>query len=248
MTTRNFRGMPPNYWGRTSVVAGEHDESNLVVTMHQAGVMSGHITVDLDPNRETPTTPPAVTAHLEPAAGNPALGRPGFNSRPDRASADFTLDGLLPGEYVLRLGSTWIARSIKWNGRDYTDSTFNAAETQDFSGVEIVATNAGAILTGTVHDASGGVAPGTRVLIFPLEPALRLNQGFSPPRIKSIISASNGTYRISALPGGSYFAIALARSPETGWLDPEFLATVETLATRLSVGWSETKSMDLNVR
>ena len=240
-TTRNFRGSPPNYWGRASVVVNGHDETDVVVTMRPAGTMSGRIVTDIDPGRPTPTLAPVRLLHLEPAMGNPALGY----LRPELA--DFTIQGLLAGSYVLRSSLDWVVKSITWKGRDYTDSAFDAAETQDFSGVEVVVTNNAPLVTGSVRDNQGAPAEGATVVFFPVDHERWTNYGFSPPRMTSAHVSNAGAYRVTTLPAGDYYAIALADSQPGAWQDPAFLAGIEGSARRVTLAWGESKTVDLTV-
>ena len=69
---------------------------------------------------------------------------------------------------------------------------------------------------------------------------------FSPQRIKSSAVDHDGGYRIASLPAGEYFAIAVSDAPALSF-DEESFKNAERLATRVTLGWSETRTLDLNV-
>jgi hypothetical protein len=47
------------------------------------------------------------------------------------------------------------------------------------------------------------------------------------------------------LPAGDYFVVALDRAHAVNWYDADFLASIEHLASRVSIGWGESKVADL---
>jgi hypothetical protein len=246
-STTNFRGRSPNYWGRMSITVGGHDETDVVVVMRPAGSFAGRVTIDPDPAHAPPQMSPAVVIHLESADGDPTLGWLRPESISGAPATELKILGLQPGRYVLRAGADWLVKSVRWNGQDHTDAPFDAEATQDFDGVDVVVTAAAGTIAGVVRDAQGAPAEGARLVVFPTDARLREHDGLSRPRVKSALTTSAGTYRITPLPAGDYDVVAIDAASSASWSDAEFLANVERLATHVSIAWGETKTIDLAV-
>lgn len=245
ISTSNFRGTPPGYFARMSITVAGHDEDGVVVRMQPTGTLSGRVILDTDPARPAGTNAPTFGIRLEPASGDPALGRLAVEGPPNPAATEFTITGLLPGEYVLRGPMT--VKAVTWRGRDYTDQPFDAAETPDITGVEVTLTNAAPVLSGTVRDAQGAPAEAAFVIAFPTSSALRSNGGFTPVRIRSTTASRAGAYRFTALPAGEYFVVAIEGS-RANWHEPEFMQSAEPMSARVSLDWGRTSTADLVVK
>jgi len=58
---------------------------------------------------------------------------------------------------------------------------------------------------------------------------------------------SDGTYRIKGVPAGDYLAVAQPGTNTRAWQIPGFFKRVESAATRVTIGWGETRTQDLRV-
>jgi hypothetical protein len=244
-STTNFRGPLPPYFGQVPLTVGGHDEDDVVLPLRSTGTMSGRVTVETDPARQASPTSPTTVLHLEAADGDPSLGWLRAESSPNAPANEFRVQGLLAGTYVLRVAGDWVVKSVRWNGEDHTDEPFDAGPTQDFPNVDVVVTTAGAALAGTVRDAQGAPADGTRVVIFPADPRLREHDGLSRPRTRSAVVGSTGAFRIGSIPAGTYCVIAIEIGPDTPWYDADFMARAARSATEVSLAWGEAKTLDL---
>ncbi len=244
----NFHaGGRDDYWARQAVPVGGRDESGIIVTMRRAGLIAGRVVKDLDPNVPIPEYP-NVGIQLDPADGTPGLGSPGVSLDPRTSSDEFTIQGLFPGQYFLRTRFGWIVKSISWNGRDYTDSPFNAAETQDIHDVTVVVTNAGATLTGLVRDAQNAPAQDALVVVFPATSERWSSVGLNSPRIRLADGAQRGQFEIANLPAGEYAVIAVRGPAAKLRIGPEFFKAAASVATRVSLSLGRTESVNLVLR
>jgi len=226
---------------RERVAVGSDGVSDLVVSLRRGVRVSGRILWE----GGAPPTFVAVTA--EAAGGQPSLGV-ARRSSPPQGVETFVVDGLLPGEYVLRLRTTaFIIKSIVSGGRDVTYVPFDASAGRDFDDVVVTMTDRVAAITGTVRDDRGTDVAGAAVIAFPVERAQWSGYGFGPARIKSVLSSRSGRFEIPALPAGEYYLVAVDAERMVAWQDPSFLAAVERVAARASVGWGESRSVDLVV-
>jgi hypothetical protein len=249
-TTKDFRGVygdnVPNFTGRTQVTVFNTDVTGVVVHLRGSTTLRGKLILEPDPTKPAATSTPRFSIFMDPAAGQPALGQPRA-SQGAGGSQDFEIPGLLGGEYFLRAQNFqgWLVKSIQWRGRDYTTTPFDAAATDDLSGVTVTVTNAVPTLAGAVRASDGTVPESGLVIVFPVQPTLRTNTGLWSPRMIAVPLQSDGSFRSSALPAGDYFIAAIDRSSMATWRDPEFLALAERQATRVTLAWGQTVSRDL---
>ena len=164
------------------------------------------------------------------------------------SDADFNFDGLLPGEYFLRTRVPWIVKSISWNGRIYTDVPFGTGATPDIQDVEVVVTQDGATLSGTITTGQNTQARDAIVLLFPATAALWTKLGLWSPRIRSVTASPGGQYEITNVPAGDYLVIAVGGPSSRLRIGPEFFRAVEPFSTRVSLAWSQAAKIDLVVR
>jgi hypothetical protein len=251
LVTRNLRPRAgANYVGRMPLTVGTADITNLVFPLQQAGTMRGTIVIDTDPALGTPRIiSPGSSIFLETANGTPGLGLLQSDYRPDAPPLEFVIQGLGAGEYVLRGGgSIWMIKSVMWNGRDHTHAPFDAAATPTFSDVVVTLTNRVPVIAGTVRRATGESSAGAAVIAFPADRARWTKYGLRPAHLKSLTADNTGAFRLTGLPAGDYFVVALDRALLSAWQDPAFLASAEAVATRVVVKWGETTAVDLVVR
>jgi len=234
------------YSGRLSVATDGRDIANLVVTLRPTVSISGrYIYVGKSPQPSNP----AFRMGLEPANGDLSLGLAN-NNRLAGEPGVFRFEGLQPGEYVLHApGSAtnpWEVKSIVAGGRDYTNIPFDASG-RDIDGVVVTFTDETATLAGSVRDAAGAVVSRAAVMAFPVEKAQWSNYGLRPDRIKTARVTSANDYRLTRLPAGDYFVVAVDESQESRWQEPAFLEAAARVATRVSLAWGDTKMLDVTM-
>jgi hypothetical protein len=113
----------------------------------------------------------------------------------------------------------------------------------------VTLTGNGARLTGSVVDAGGRPATTASVIYFPTNPDAWRDFGLTSPRIgRGFVVRSSGQFNIPPLPAGEYCVVALELGSRAPWHDPRFFAAVAGLATRVKVGWGETRTLALRVQ
>ena len=229
-------GAPPDVWAREPVAVGDRDIAGLVVTLHPSGVMRGTIVEDLDPARRTPNLDPHANLRLDPADGSPWLGMPETSWRPGETTPDFAIGGLKAGKSFIRVGNGWVVKSVMWNGRQYADAPFDAADTQDFESVQVVVTNAGASVSGVVRNEHGAPLEDAVVLVFPAEAAQWTGVGAWPPRLRWSTTANDGGFAMTDLPAGDYDVVALVpAAAEPPRPDADLLRAAQAFATPVTL-------------
>ena len=149
----------------------------------------------------------------------------------------------MAGEYVLRLrfGVGGTVESIVWDGQDYTDRPFDTTSGQDISGVVVTLTTVPSAVSGVVTDNGAPLSVGAAVIVFPVERDRWKHYGFSPIRIKSALTTTDGRFQLEGLPAGEYNIIAVPAAQERAWLDPAFLAGAAARASHVRIDRSDTK-------
>jgi hypothetical protein len=234
------------YWGRAAVAVGGQDVDGVTLEMQRGATLSGRYVWDgpLTP----PGSPTGVQVIAEPADGNAALGT--HASGPARSAREpFAIQGLLPGRYTLRVvgqGALLVA-SIALNGQDHTYRPIDLTSGRDVDDVVITFTDKATRLSGVLRGGSGETAAGGVAIAFPVEREQWSGYGLSSPRIRSAVADTGGEYRITTLPAGEYFVVAVSEDEMDGWQDPAFLDLAHAQAVRVSIGWGETKVQDVRV-
>ncbi len=228
-------------WGHAPVSVGDHDVTDVIVTLRSTALVRGQLITELQPS--TPAVPQGIS--LESATGNPAQGV--ARSGPI-AGGPFAIEGIMPGQYVFHTDARgWMIKSLMVDGHDFTYTPLDLSAAPDVSGVVVTVTNATPILTGTVRDAGGAAAPDSAVILFPVEPEQWVHYGLNPSRIKTALVSASGRFRVEQLPAGTYYAVAVPADRATAWQEPEFFKQASAVATRVTIGWGEQKALDLKL-
>jgi hypothetical protein len=138
----------------------------------------------------------------------------------------------------------WMLKSVTANGQDVTDTPMEFASGQTVSGVQVVLTKKVNTLSGLVTDAKGNPVLDATVVVFPSDEKLWTYQSRF---IKAARPDQDGRYRVTALPASSYLVVALQGLEDGQAGDPEFLASVKDLASRLEITEGETKATDVKL-
>lgn len=233
------------YAARMPLVVGDQMLNDVVLTMNRTVTMTGRI-VPAAPVPGAPDRPlPRLPIRVEPANGDPSLGIPTGQVAED---GTFRIEGLMPGPYAFRtLGIGGAIKSVEWEGRDYFDRPFDASTGRNIENVVVTLTNETARMTGNVRTAAGAPSGTGAVIAFSTDPARWSVYGFTSPRITSVQIGTTGAFTVQGFPAGEYFLIAVDDAQSGGWRDPKFLEAAAPLATRVTVGWGETKSSDLTI-
>jgi hypothetical protein len=136
---------------------------------------------------------------------------------------------------VARMPPRYMVSAILVNGRDVTDDviTFGRAN-QSLDDVQVVLTDRITRVAGTVDDGQKPVA-GAHVVVF------STNRSHWYPLSRHHhrqTTGSDGTFVLTGLPTGSYFAAAVTALPtgDDAWQDPAYLEQLSTTATVIPVG------------
>jgi hypothetical protein len=139
----------------------------------------------------------------------------------------------------------WAMKAVFINGQEITDTPTEFPPGQTVSGMQIVLTKKITALTGLVADAKGNPVLDATVVVFPANEKLWT---FQSRFIKAARPDQEGKYRVTGLPGPEHYLVVAVQGLEDGQAgDPEFLASIKALATKLELGEGESKAVDVTL-
>jgi protocatechuate 3,4-dioxygenase beta subunit len=236
-------GPAQHEFGSAAVTVAGDDITGLVITGMRGAKASGTVTfAGKQPDGAANTR---ISAPSAEADGSPM---PGFGTANVREDGTFEIDSLVGGHIfrVLNAPKGWMLKSVRFNGLDVTDTGVEFKPGEDVAGIEIAMMNTTQTLTGTVS--SGGTTDLVKdytVVLFPDD-----QQKWALPQNRWLASArpdQDGRYRVTSLPPGRYYAIAVDYVAQGEWQDPEWLASAAKKATVFSLEEGANKTLDLKL-
>ncbi|MBI1873895.1 MAG: carboxypeptidase regulatory-like domain-containing protein [Acidobacteria bacterium] len=222
------------------------DVAGIVLAPVKTATVTGRIT--FEPPGQAP--PPAgIWLSVEPKNPEPREFLPGAGS--SVVADDFTFElSAPPGEMLIRATPTtrsagWVLKAVGHHHTDVTDAGMNFFSGQHVEGVEIVMTKRTQDVSGVVTNARGELVKDCTVIVFAQDRERRLGR----TRYTAVGRPDqDGRYRLTTLPPGEYFAVALEYVDENRRSgDPGYLETLSTRAARFAVREGETKTLDLKL-
>jgi hypothetical protein len=244
MLTRSSLPGSQKYQGKRTLVVADGDVTGVVVPMVGGVSVSGRVIWEMS-NPDIQFAAPIITA--ESTNGDLALG-PRTIRDPDDDPGYFYIESVMPGSYFLRTAGGGTLKSIRLADKDITNTPLEIAGGQNVTGVVITMTDRVPTIAGTIRTRAGQPAASAGVIFFPAERELWRNFGSQPTRIRFVPAATNGAYSIRGLPAGDYLAVGLDDGHGERWKDPDFFDLASRVAVRFSVGWGDTKTVDVIVQ
>jgi protocatechuate 3,4-dioxygenase beta subunit len=226
------------------VVVNGADVTDLAVKTLPGSTITGHVTF------EGGNAPKADQVELVTSPADPDLTSFFGTS----SSANVHEDGTFEIEHVTgpsrlrvaRAPSGWALQRVIIGGIDATDAALSfGAESESLKDVEIVLTNALTRMTGRVTDSRGTPVGDGTVIVFSDDD----ERWYDGSRyIATSRPGRDGTFEISGLPPGRYFAIAVDRLPESdAWRDRVFLKTLAATAMRITLTEGERLEVSITI-
>lgn len=157
---------------------------------------------------------------------------------------DGTFTGILPGGRLLlnvtSLPPGWAVRSMRLDNSEVFGVPIDVAPGRHE--LEVVIDDVPASVRGLVVDRRGTPLGGYTVILFPEDETL---WHAGSPFIQAAGSYQDGRFELRSLPAGDYLAVAIERAPFIALLDPQRLAHLQPIATRLTVLDGEQKTISI---
>jgi hypothetical protein len=238
-----------SYWTAMPVTVSGTDLDGLVMDLRELLRISGRAEFQgSNPPQLTAVRGMGIGVTLESLDG-PFAAVPGGASGSGGATWDgstFTLFGYTGGRYVVRVANSpagWMFKSAMLDGRDVSEAPFDFQ--RDAADLVITFTDRWSGISGSVQ---GAGSDGASVVVFPIDAQSWANYGSNPRRLKSARATAQGRFGISSLPPGDYYAVAIPEEHTADWRDPKLLEELARVATRISIGEGEHRTIDLTVK
>jgi len=234
-------------WASLPISLGGEDVHGLTLALRDGLKVSGRVEFSGSAERPNAQRLAQVPVLVESADGRPRnIGaQPPSRIEPD---GRFTVQGLLPGKYLLRIGGSppgWFMQSAVLNGIDIADVPFDLADA-DASGVIVTFTDRPANLSGTARVPPD--ADSAAVIIFPSDASSWKSFGLNPRRMRMTRASTTGNFGFGSMPAGDYYVVAIREEFSSEWQDPKYLELLAGAATRVSLGEGERRTIDLQVQ
>ena len=229
-------------------VAGK-DITGLRLQGSLGSLVSGHVVFE---GLAADVKPPSVQLGAWPtdfdrapmSIGDSARTRPGGDGK-------FILAGLHGPRRVRLLQAlpSWSLKAVRVNGFDVTDDVLSFGARQDsLTDVEVVLTNSGPTVNGTVTTLQGRLVTDYTVVAFATDP----ERWYQRSRFMNFARPKHdGTFTVPGLAPGEYYVAAvdsLQGAEGWGeWQDPDFLRTIASSAARVTLGEGQSASLALHV-
>jgi hypothetical protein len=232
----------PTWWAAHPIVVADRDLRDLRVPMQSGYRISGSIVFE-------GTSPPMPVERLSPLleSTDPWL----LSQVPElvvAADGTFISPEVPPGRYRLSVPTPggWFVKHIKiggaGGGRDVPDLPVDLST--DLSGLVVTISSHGARVSGTVRATTARPDTTAAVMLFPSDPRQWLDFSVYPRAIREGRTDRAGAYAAGDLPAGEYFIVAVPQSA-VDWTRPGLLESLSRVATRLTLGEGEARTIDL---
>ena len=228
-------------FGSQELLVGNEPANVILPTSYGANVQGR---IQFDGQAEGVRVPVGVgTVALDDRARDPTTGVVA-------GSTEFFITNLF-GHTALSLRTSsdeWFLKSWTIRGTDVVDTGYDFGTGPDeIDDSQIVLSRNGAVLSGLASD---GLKPADdyAVVVFPVS---RESRWPGSRRMKFVRSAFGGEFRVSALPSGDYFVVAVGRlsgSRDGGeWQNPDLLLQLEARAERVTLTEGQTAHVSLRL-
>jgi protocatechuate 3,4-dioxygenase beta subunit len=214
-------------------VAGT-DVSGLVITTDSGVQLSG--TVVTDSGEPLPTGQLTVTTGAVSMESSQVRGTPGKDD--GVVGPDGTFVRRSPtGSVVVRVSGLprgWGVKSVMIGNRDYAGAPIELGAGRPVGGITVVVSKRFPTVRGRIVGEEGTID--ALAILFPVDQARWIEAGALTRTAKADRA---GAFRIEAVRPGDYYAVAVPYVPRWQINDPEFLASLQSRATKVVVGEQE---------
>jgi hypothetical protein len=247
-TTTESGGVSEQETASVPIVLEGIDLDNVVLATSSGWSMSGQVMTE---DGTAPAGSPAgfrITARaVNGDQGLPPPGPPGANADSGRVRENWTFSatGIAgPARIRATVPDGWIVKAIIQDGRDVTDTVFDARSGDVVSGFQVLVSDRVNSVSGQITDDKGAPLTDGTVLVFSADPSKwaddsRFVQATRPDQ--------SGKYQIRGLPPGEYLAAAIDYVEEGMWNDPEYLESIRHLGQRFTLGEADSHALMLKL-
>jgi protocatechuate 3,4-dioxygenase beta subunit len=229
---------------RMDLTVGAEDVDGLTLVTAPGATINGAIVSDT--GEPFDFKPAQLQVAARPGSPDPPGAGPGLGGSRVGDDWSFSLRNITDSVLVrAQAPQGWAMKSVVINGQDITDTPMEFPAGQTIPGMQIVLTKNVTSLAGQITDSRGNPVLDATIVVFPSDEKLWTYQSRF---IKAARPDQDGKFQVTGLPGAEhYLAVALQGLEDGQAGDPEFLATVKDLGTRVELGEGESKSVDVKL-
>jgi protocatechuate 3,4-dioxygenase beta subunit len=230
------------FWMSQSLSVGDTGVSGLAIVLQPGVQVSGTVEFRTPAGvTSRPTQRQVIT--LQPLRAElwrtlPAIIQP---------DGSFRSAGDPPGRYLVNASSPpgWFWQSTAQAGKPVLDEVIELNLTE-LSGLVLTFGQTTNRVSGRVTDANGAADPGVAVIVFPADSTTWREGLPATRRVRKVLTTSTGSYDIATLAAGDYYIAAVDTARALYWRgEPELLERLIPVATKVTIGVSEEKSVAL---
>jgi hypothetical protein len=227
----------------TVTVAGD-DITGLVVTGTRGAKATGRIVFE---GGQKPDNVASLRLIAAPTDGDLPATAAVFGMSSVKEDGAFEIDSLVGARLfrVVNPPKGWHLNHVTHEGADVTDEGYKFKPGETIDGFEIVLTARQQTITGSVTNDKGEPAKEYTVVVFPDDQ--QKWPGLDSRWMSAARADQQGQFRVSSLPPGTYFALAVEYVEQDQWRDPEWLARAAKIATKFTLDEGATKTLELKL-
>jgi uncharacterized protein (DUF2141 family) len=234
-------------WAMQAVAVGPQPVNNVKVTLRPPVTVNGRI--EFSGSSPRPPAERLRTGFLTTIARANTMFRspgPSSGSLMDPATGRISVKGVSPpGRFFAgppSIPAPWSVESITLAGQDVTDAAFTVGES-DINDLVITYTDRPASITGTIS----GAADEATVFVFPVNRTRWPDARVSSRTFRMTRPSTIGSFNLTNMPPGDYFAIAIRDEDAADWPDPQFLTRLASVASVVKVLANQPTNLPLKV-
>jgi protocatechuate 3,4-dioxygenase beta subunit len=221
---------------RQIVEVGSANVENVMITLGAGFDLTGKIRVD----GQTPVALLTLSIYVQTA--EPSAGNVYSQSAKVDAEGNFTLTGVSPGRYSVRVQgpANIYVKSQRLGSEDVLETPLDLTGGAAGPLSIVLGTDTGEV-SGTVSSADGTPAANAMVVLIPESAKRREQQQF----YKMTMTSPAGAYKVAGAPPGRYKLYAWERIPTYAWMDPDILKPVESNGKAVEIQEGSKDTVDL---
>jgi len=237
----------PLMWAEQPVTVDAADVGSVTVALRSGTKVRGRVEFNGTLPKPAPETLDRMQIALDPADERTASkAASAIRGRVERTGLFATI-GAPAGRYVVTVGGLpdgWHLQGVMMGGRDASVDPLDIAAA-DVAGVTIVLTDRPSAISGRVSTPAGAPDTQATVIVFPVDPAARIDHGAAPRQVRAERTDRHGAFVASGLPAGRYFVGAVPEALASDWQRPAFLEALARTAVQIDLAAGEAKQVPL---
>jgi hypothetical protein len=236
-------GGPDGEVAYLDITVNGDDVNGIKLAANRPSAVTGRIVVD--PAAAQALRPSTLRLGLQPVEPD-LMFVGGMPPAPVNDDLTFELKAVPGTMRVAMMGPTpgWTIRAVRYRGTDITDSGMEFRPNESVTDLEVELTNRVTEVSGVVTNPKGEPSKDYSVIVFAQD-----RDKWTPNSryLRTSRPDQDGRFKVSAIPPGEYYVIALDYVDPNDWNEPQFLDGIRSRAARFSLSEGETKSIDLRI-